>query len=101
MYYQSIVLQKKTKMLWPKYCITKVNKVLYNKSKQNELYYRSKQNVWPLYYKSKQRCMTKVLYYKSKQTKVLYYKSKQRCVWPKYCITKVNKDVWPSIVLQK
>ena len=35
-------------MLWPKYCITKVNKVL-------------------LYYKSKQRCMTKVLYYKSKQ----------------------------------
>ena len=34
-------------MLWPKYCITKVNKVLY--------------------YKSKQRCITKVLYYKSKQ----------------------------------
>ena len=34
-------------MLWPKYCVTKVNKVLY--------------------YKSKQRCMTKVLYYKSKQ----------------------------------
>ena len=33
-----------------------------------------------LHYKSKQRCMTKVLYYKSK---------------PKYCITKVNK------VLQK
>ena len=41
------------------YCITKVNKVLY--------------------YKCKQRCMTKVLYYKSKETKVLYYKSKQRC----------------------
>ena len=38
---------------------------------------------------SKQRCMTKVLYYKSKQrcmTKVLYYKSKQRS----YCITKVK-----------
>ena len=34
-------------MLWPKYCITKVNKVLY--------------------YKTKQRCITKVLYYKSKQ----------------------------------
>ena len=34
-------------MLWPKYCVTKVNKVLY--------------------YKSKQRCITKVLYYKSKQ----------------------------------
>ena len=49
-------------MLWPKYCITNVNKVLY--------------------YKSKQRYMTKVLYYKSKQrciTKVLYDKSKQRC----------------------
>ena len=27
-------------------------------------------------------------------TKVLYYKSKQ---WmTKYCITKVNKDVWPK-----
>ena len=54
-------------MLWPKYCITKVNKV-------------AMANV--LYYKSKQRCITKVLYYKSKQrcmTKVLYYKSKQRC----------------------
>ena len=61
--------------------------------------------------------MTKVLYYKSKETKycitkvnkdvimakVLYYKSKQRCyghqsivnkdVWPKYCITKVNKSI--------
>ena len=34
-------------MLWPKYCVTNVNKVLY--------------------YKSKQRCITKVLYYKSKQ----------------------------------
>ena len=39
-------------MLWPKYCITKVNKVVMA-------------NV--LYYKSKQRCITKVLYYKSKQ----------------------------------
>ena len=38
-------------MLWPKYCITKVNKDI----------------------------MTNALYYKSKQTKVLYYKSKQRC----------------------
>ena len=47
MYYQSIVIQKKTKMLWPKYCVTKVNKVLH--------------------YTSKQRCMTKVLYYKSKE----------------------------------
>ena len=65
MYDQSIVLQK---LYWPKYCI-----------------------------KSKQRCMTKALHYKSKQwcmTKVLYYKSKQtkEDVWPKYCITKVNKD---------
>ena len=34
-------------MLWRKYCITKVNKVLY--------------------YKTKQRVITKVLYYKSKQ----------------------------------
>ena len=34
-------------MLWAKYCITKVNKVLY--------------------YKTKQRCITKVLYYKCKQ----------------------------------
>ena len=51
-------------MLWPKYCITKVNKDVYDICQ------------------SKQRCMTKVLYYKSKQrcmTKVLYYKSKQRC----------------------
>ena len=44
-------------MLWPKYCITKVNKVLY--------------------YKSKQRCYDQVLYYKSKQS--IVYKSKQRC----------------------
>ena len=48
-----------------------------------------------LYYKSKQRCMTKVLHYKS-MYKVLYYKSKQ------WCMTKVlyykSKQ---SIVLQK
>ena len=94
MYYQSIVIQKKTKMLWPKYCITKVNKVLYSNLNKD---------VWPkhcitkvnkdvcmyykvLYYKSKQRCMTKVLSYKSKQwcmTKVLYYKSKQSIVLQK------------------
>ena len=34
-------------MLWAKYCITKVNKVFY--------------------YKTKQRCITKLLYYKCKQ----------------------------------
>ena len=43
-------------MLWPKYCITKVNKDVMTKA---------------LYYKSKQWCMTKVLYYKSKQSIVL------------------------------
>ena len=43
-------------MLWPKYCITKVNKDVMTKV---------------LYYKSKQRYMTKVLYYKSKQSIVL------------------------------
>ena len=71
MYDQSIVLQKKVvlytkvnKDVWPKYCITK---------------------------KSKQRCMTKVLYYKSKQ--MMY--------WPKHCITKVNKDVWPKYCITK
>ena len=50
-------------MLWPKYCITKVNKVLY--------------------YKSKQRCMTKALYYRSEQwcmTKVLYYKKSKQSI---------------------
>ena len=47
LYYKS-----KQRCIWPKYCITKVNKVL-------------------LYYKSKQRCYDK--------SKVLYYKSKQRC----------------------
>ena len=39
-------------MLWPKYCITKVNRDVMTKV---------------LYYKSKQRCISKVLYYKSKQ----------------------------------
>ena len=76
MYYQSIVIQKKTKMLWPKYCITNVNKELHNKSKQRWM-------TKALYYRSKQRCMTKVLYYKSKQwclSKVLYYKSKESIV---------------------
>ena len=77
-------------MLWPKYCITKVNKECYDQSivlqkKVNKvLYYKSKQRCMTkaLYYKSKQRCMTKVLYYKVNKdvmTKVLYYKSKQRC----------------------
>ena len=41
-------------MLWPKYCITKVNKDV-------------------LYYKRPKYCITK------KVNKVLYYKSKQRC----------------------
>ena len=45
--------------------------------------------------------MTKVLYYKSKETKELYYKSKQRCIRPKYCITKVNKDVLPKYCITK
>ena len=60
-------------MLWPKYCITNVNKVLYYKSKQRCL--------WPKYCITKVNndIMTNALYYKSKQTKVLYYKSKQRC----------------------
>ena len=49
-------------MLWPKYCITKVNKDVWPKhciTKVNK-------DVWPKY------CITKV-------KKVLYYKSKQRC----------------------
>ena len=76
-------------MLWPKYCITKVNKVLYNKvwmhcitkvnkdvwpkyciTKVNKwcmYYYKSKQSDQSIVLQSKQRCMTKVLYYKSKQ----------------------------------
>ena len=33
-------------------------------------------------------------------TKVLYYKSKQKCI-NKYCITKVNKDVWPKYCIPK
>ena len=61
---------------------------------------------------SKQRkyCITKVN--KDVMSKVLYYKGKQSIVFvlPKYCITKVNKDVMTkvlhyknkqSIVLQK
>ena len=48
-------------MLWPKYCITNVNKVLYYKSKQR---YMTK----VLYYKCKQRCITNVLQYKRKQS---------------------------------
>ena len=68
MYDQSIVLQR---CVWPMYCITKVNKVLYYKSKQRcmmtkVLYYKSKQRYYVLY-KGKQRYITKVLYYKSKQ----------------------------------
>ena len=71
-------------MLWPKYCITKVNK-----------------NVLKvLYYKSKQRCiMAKVLYYKKKlyfitkvnkdvMAKVLYYKSKQSCYGQRFVLQK-------------
>ena len=53
-YGQRFVLQKETKMLWPMYCITNVDKVLYYKSKQR---YMTK----VLYYKCKQRCITKVL----------------------------------------
>ena len=35
-------------------------------------------------------------------TKVLYYKSKQRCITkPKYCITKVNKDVMTMYCITK
>ena len=41
-----------------------------------------------LYY-SKQRYMTKVFYYKSKD------------VCPKYCITKVNKDVMTKVLCYK
>ena len=49
-------------MLWPKYCITKVNKVLYYTSKQRYMYWNTKVN---------KDVMTKVLYYKSKQSIVL------------------------------
>ena len=62
-------------MLWPKYCITKVNKDVMTKV---------------LYYKSKQRCITK--YYITKVNKN---------VLTKHCITKVKKHVLQSIVLQK
>ena len=74
MYDQCIVIQKKTEMLWPKYCITKVNKVLYNKSKQR---YMTKvcitnvsKDVLPMYCNTKENkdVMTKVLHYKSKQS---------------------------------
>ena len=53
-------------MLWPKYCITKVNKVLYYKQRLLPKYCITKEN---------KDVMTKVLYYKSKQS--MYYKSKQ------------------------
>ena len=62
-------------MLWPKYCITKVNKDV-----MKVKYYQSivtKVNKDVLYYKSKQRCMYCIT--KVQPMKVLYYKSKQRC----------------------
>ena len=52
-------------MLWPKYCITKVNKVLYYKSKQR-CYGQS--IVLQSITKVNKDVMTKVLYYKSKQS---------------------------------
>ena len=54
--------------------------------------------------------MTKVLYYKSKQTKKYCITKVNKDVLPKYCITKVNKVLYykskqrcydQSIVLQK
>ena len=51
-------------MLWPKNCITKVNKNLLTS------YCITKVN---------KDVMAKVLYYKKKVNKVFYYKSKQRC----------------------
>ena len=60
-------------MLWPKYCITKVNKVFY--------------------YKSKQRCYG--------QSIVLQITKVNKDVLPKYCITKVNKDVMTKVLYYK
>ena len=92
MYDQSIVITKVNKDVWPKYCITKVNKVLYCITKVNK-------DVLPKY------CLTKVNKRKHCITKV------NKDVWPKYCITKkVNKVLYykskqrcydQSIVLQK
>ena len=51
-------------MLWPKYCVTKVNKVLY---------YKVNKDILPKYCNTKENkdVMTKVLHYKRKQSIVL------------------------------
>ena len=75
-------------MLWPKYCITKITKVLYYKSKQSIV----------LYYKSKQRCYGQSITKKVCITKYCITKVNKR---PKYCITKVNKDVLHKVLYYK